>query len=192
MATGKKNARRLGAHIVFVDESGFLLVPSVHRTWAPRGLTPIHRHLYRRDKISVISGIAVSPSRKRLGLYYRLHVKKNVKHPQVCDFLRHLLRHLRGYVIVLWDNGTIHKGDPIRELCRRFPRVRLEALPPYAPELNPDEGVWNLAKRLLANGRPDGVLELETHLVDTLEEIRRSPQKLRACVTQAKLPNFLR
>ena len=192
MAPGKKDAIRLGAHLVFVDESGFLLVPSVHRTWAPRGVTPIHRHLYRRDKISVISGISVSPLRRRLGLYYQLHVKKNINQGAVCDFLRHLLRHLRGPVIVLWDNGKIHKGDPIRELCRRFTRLRLEAFPPYAPELNPDEEVWNLSKGSLANGRPDGVVELKTHLVTTLRKLRCSPKLLRACVIHSALPSFLR
>ncbi|MFH1741892.1 MAG: transposase [bacterium] len=66
MASDKKNATRLGAHIVFVDESGFLLIPTVRKTWAPRGQTPIHRHRYRHDKISAISGISVSPNRKRL------------------------------------------------------------------------------------------------------------------------------
>src|SRR3989304_3137100 len=71
VAPGKKNARRLGAHLVFVDESGILLIPSVHKTWAPRGQTPIIRHRYQRDKISVISGISVSPVRQRLGLYWR-------------------------------------------------------------------------------------------------------------------------
>ncbi len=192
MAQGKKNAIRLGAHLVFVDESGFLLVPTVHRTWAPRGVTPIHRHLYRRDKISVISGISVSPLRSRLGLYYQLHVKKNINQSAVCDFLRHILRHLRGPVIVLWDNGKIHKGDPIRDLCCRSPRLRLELFPPYAPELNPDEGVWNLSKGSLANGRPDSVIELRAHLVTTLRKLRCSPKKLRAGVIDSKLPSFLR
>jgi len=60
----------MGAHIVFADESGFLLIPLVVRTWAPQGQTPIHRHRQgRRDKISVISGISVSPKRNQLGLY---------------------------------------------------------------------------------------------------------------------------
>ena len=69
MAADKKKAARLGAHIVFADESGFLLIPHVAKTWAPVGQTPIHRHVYRRDKISVISGISVSPKRQRLNLY---------------------------------------------------------------------------------------------------------------------------
>jgi hypothetical protein len=69
VAANKKKAARLGAHIVFADESGFLLLPHVAKTWAPVGQTPIHRHVYRRDKISVISGISVSPKRQRLNLY---------------------------------------------------------------------------------------------------------------------------
>jgi predicted metal-dependent enzyme (double-stranded beta helix superfamily) len=62
VAAHEKKAARLGAHIVFCDESGFLLIPHVVKTWAPVGQTPIHRHVCRRrDKISVISGISVSP-----------------------------------------------------------------------------------------------------------------------------------
>ena len=99
MAACKKNAARLGAHLVFIDESGFLLIPNVLRTWAPRGQTPIHRHRYRRDKISVIAGISVSPRRQRLGLYYRLCLC-NIGQLETCEFLRHLLRHLRGPIIV--------------------------------------------------------------------------------------------
>src|SRR5262245_53178527 len=110
MAPGTKNATRLGAHLVFVDESGFLLIPSVRKTWAPRGRPPVLRYHYRPDRLSVISGISVSPVRPRLGLYYRLQ-NTNLQHTDVCAFLRQRLRHLRGPVIVLWDNGRIHKGD---------------------------------------------------------------------------------
>ena len=87
----------------------------MYKTWAPRGQTPLLYHRLRRDRISVISGISVSPRRRRLGLYYRLHAK-NIKHPEVCDFVRHLLRHLRGPVVLLWDGGPIHKGEAIRSL----------------------------------------------------------------------------
>ena len=41
------------------------------------------------------------------------------------------------------ENGKPHKGAPIRAICRRFPRLHLERFPTYAPELNPDEGVWS-------------------------------------------------
>src|SRR5213082_2834726 len=157
LAPGKKNAARLGAHIVFADESGFLLAPLVVRTWAPRGCTPVVRcRQGRRDKISVISGISLSPERHRLGLYYLLFYD-NIAQEEVCVFLRELLRHLRGPVIALLDNSSTHQGDPLRKLLLQHPRLSIEHFPSYAPELNPDEGVWSLAKRQLANGQPQEV-----------------------------------
>jgi hypothetical protein len=191
VAAGKKNAARLGAHLVFVDESGFMLIPSVRRTWAPTGQTPLLRHWQRHDRLSVISGLSVSPRRQRLGLYFQMHAA-NLHAAEVCHFLRSLLRHLRGPVIVLWDGGTIHRGPLVRALCGDFPRLHLERFPAYAPELNPDEGVWTLAKSRLANGRPDSRVVLWAELFVTLLGIRRSPRLLRSCITQSDLPPFLR
>jgi len=181
----------LGAHIVFADESGFLLIPHVVKTWAPRGQTPVHRHCYRRDKISVISGVSVSPKRQRLGLFYQLYFN-NIGHAEVCVFLRDLLRHLRGSVIAILDNSTTHHGEPLAELQRRHPRLHIEHFPSYAPELNPDEGVWSQAKRDLANGCPHDVQELMDDLIRSIEKVRKSPGKLRGCILQSELPPFLR
>lgn len=175
---------------MFLDESGFLLIPNLLRTWAPRGQTPVHRHRYRRDKVSVISGISVSPRQQRLGLYWRLHLS-NIGQLEVCEFLRHLLRHLRGPVIVLLDNSRTHKGEPLRALRCRHRRLRLRHFPSYAPELNPDEGVWSLAKGALANGRPDNVVDLLHDVAAALDEIAHSPTKLRGCIGQSELPSFL-
>lgn len=177
----------MGAHLVFVDESGFLLIPNVRRTWAPRGQTPCLHYWQRHERISVISGISVSPRARRLGLYFQFH-DDNLRAPEVCAFLRELLRHLRGPVIVIWDNGTIHKGPFVRALCGTFPRLHLEALPPYAPELNPDEGVWNHAKGKLANGRPDCQKSLHADVLASLLEIRNSQRLLRSCITASDLP----
>jgi transposase len=167
------------------------LIPNVVKTWAPRGQTPVHRHRYRRDKISVISGISVSARRHRLGLYYQLYFQ-NIGQEEVCVFLRHLLRHLRGPVIALLDNSQTHKGAPLYQFWLEHPRLHIEHFPSYAPELNPDEGVWSLAKRELANGRPDDVEELMNDLISSIERIRRSPAKLRGCILQSELPSFLR
>jgi putative transposase len=192
VAAHKKNAARLGAHIVFADESGFLLIPNVVRTWAPQGKTPIHRHRQgRRDKISVISGISVSPRQHRLGLYYLLFYD-NIGQDEVCMFLRELLRHLRGPVIVLLDNSSTHKGAPVEQLLGQHRRLRIEHFPSYAPQLNPDEGVWSLAKRELANSCPNDVDELMENILGSIEAIRNSPQKLRGCIAQSELPFSLR
>ena len=105
MAQGKKNARGLRAHLVFLDESGFMLIPPLQRTWAPRGQTPVLRHRYRRDKLSVISTITMSPTRRRLGLYYQIF-ENNVTQLDMAAFLRNLLRHLRQHVILVWDQAA--------------------------------------------------------------------------------------
>ncbi|HWZ78151.1 MAG TPA: IS630 family transposase [Candidatus Sulfotelmatobacter sp.] len=192
LAADKKNATRLGAHLVFADESGFLLIPYVAKTWSPQGCTPVHYyHQRRRDKVSVISGISVSPRRQRLGLYYQLYFD-NIGQEEVCLFLRELLLHLRGPVIVLLDNSSTHQGLPLRQLLRRHRRLHIEHFPAYAPELNPDEGVWSLAKRTLANSCPDDLEELVADVIGSINDIRSSSQKLRGCIVQSDLPSFLR
>src|SRR5438067_1141369 len=157
VAPGKKNAARLGAHIVFADESGFLLAPLVVRTWAPRGCTPVVRcRQGRRDKISVIAGISVSSERHRLGLYYLLFYD-NIGQEEVCAFLRALLRQLRGPLIVLMDNSSTHQGEPIEKLRARHPRLHVEHFPSYSPELNPEEGVVPARTALRGSTRFDVV-----------------------------------
>lgn len=162
-------------------------MPTVRRTWAPRGQTPLLRHWERRDKISVISGLSVSPVRHRLGLYYQWH-HHNIRQAEVCAFLRHLLRHLRGHLIVLLDRSRTHRTQLIHALCRRIPRLHLEPFPAYAPELNPDEGVWTLTKAQLANACLEDRYELALHVIDALESCRRSPARLRGCVLHSRLP----
>jgi transposase len=152
-------------------------------------VTPIHKHLFRRDKVSAISAVTVSPRRRRLGLYFQLH-RHNIRRDDVCTFVRYLLRHLRGHVIVIWDNLNTHKGEPIRDLCRRYPRLRIEYLPGYAPELNPDEGVWGLAKRQLANSSPEDIGELQRGVRRCLVRVKRSQRHLRGCIRQSELPYF--
>jgi transposase len=184
---GKKNSARLGAYLIFIDESGFMLTPTVRRTWAPVGCTPIIRHHFANDRISVISGISVSPTRKRLGLF-GMFFWDNIAQEEVVAFLREVLRHLRGPVIALLDNGSIHTGSPLRDLCRSCPRLRVEYFPGYAPDLNPDEAVWGLLKGKLANGRPDDLAVLAERLQEGFRHIARSQQTLRGCILQSELP----
>jgi transposase len=167
------------------------LIPNVRRTWAPRGQTPILRHRYRRDKISAISAITVSAQRHRLGLYVHLHPDENISHAEVAIFLRALLRHLRGHVIVLLDGGSIHKGPQVQALRARHPRLHLEWFPGYAPELNPDELVWAYFKATLANGHPDNLDELLHRLSRITKAVRRRPNLIRSFVTGSALPSFL-
>ncbi len=69
-----------------------------------------------------------------------------VRGPDVAEVLRHLARHVRGRVILLWDGLSAHRAAPAREWLRQHPRIRVERLPAYSPELNPVEGLWSWMK----------------------------------------------
>jgi transposase len=162
----------------------------VRKTWSPVGRTPILRHRYSHDRVSAISGIALSPRRFRCTLYCHIY-EDNIQGDEVALFLRHLLRQIPGQLIVVWDNGQIHRGDPVQELLVRTRRLHLVPFPAYAPELNPDEGVWNHLKSQLANGRPDTRAELLDVLAEEICRLAASPALLRGCIQQSELPPFL-
>jgi transposase len=157
----------------------------VRRTWAPRGHTPLLRHWDRHDRVSVISALSLSPRRRRCGLYFHCQLNENFHAFHVVTFLRHLLRHLRGPVCVLLDNANIHRGPLVRALLARHPRLRLEYFPSYAPELNPDEGVWRWTKCELANGQPANGTVLVRDATRSLRHFRRAQELLRACITHS-------
>ncbi len=88
-------------------------------------------------------------------------------------FLEALLRDIPNRLVVLWDGGTMHKGDPIRDAVERFaPRLTLERLPPYAPMLNPVEPLWSWLKySRLCNYAPADAGELNERAVGELSAI---------------------
>lgn len=143
LAGGKKNAAAQGRTVIFVDESGFYPLPLAVRTYAPRGTTPLLREWCTHDHLSVIS--AITPAGK---LYVQVQ-EHALNGADVAAFLQHLLRHIAGPLYVLWDGAPIHRSTAVqRFLAEQAGRVQVERLPPYAPELNPDEGIWGYLKRV--------------------------------------------
>jgi hypothetical protein len=189
-AAHQKEAEEDGAHLVLIDESGFLMAPTVRRSQAPRGKTPVlKQNASRREKVSVIAALTLAPHRDRLGLFFRTRAKGFFNGEAVAGFLRELLRHLRGQVIVIWDNGTMHKGEPIRSVLRDFDRLTLERPPPYAPDLNPVEWLWSYPKYgEMANFAPRDATELDGVVAGHLEAIRRKPDRMRSFYAGAKIP----
>jgi len=173
---------------VFVDESGFMLQPTVRRTWAPVGQTPIHHSWDRHDRLSAISAITVSPKRRRLGLYFDI-LDHNVKTDDFEAFVVRLLRRLSRPIILVMDRLQVHRAAA-RHLEARFGRrIGIEWLPAYAPDLNPDEQVWNRAKYTdLANFLPDDVNELGHAMAASFRRTRSQQRLLRSFFKHAELP----
>ena len=179
------------ATLGFTDESGFLLMPLVCRTLARRGRTPrlVHR-ARRRDKVSVAAALTLSPERGRLGLHYQTYPDGYVDAAAYAAFLRRsVLRSFRGPVVLVHDQGGMHKGPHLRALAADHPRLDMHFLPPYAPEFNPAEPLWKHAKvDELGNYVPLDVPQLDRAIHGCLDEVSQDQPRLRSFFATAELP----
>jgi transposase len=184
MARPQKGAQARQHTILLIDESGFYPLPSVVRTYAPVGQTPILREWWTRDHLSAIS--ALSPDGK---LYF--HSQDHaINAEDVVAFLEHLLREVPGRLVMLWDGAPIHRRHTIQEFLTNgaAQRLHLERLPAYAPELNPGEGLWaQLTGVELRNVCCVDLPHLGGELRDAVKRVRRKPRILKGCFHGAKL-----
>ena len=186
-----REAWKRQVHVVFLDESGFGLTPSVRRTLAPRGRTPVLECCDRRDRISAISCVTLSPQAGRPGLYFELlDVNQTVHAEQIVAFLKELRRVLGGGFTVVWDRHGIHsKARLVKAFLAEHPEVVAEDFPGYIPDLNPDEAVWGWTKYgRLSNLAAWDADELWEHIVDALVELKVSPKLLQSFIKMAGIP----
>jgi transposase len=195
VATHQKKAARLRAWLIFLDETGVFLTPLVRRTWAPQGQTPVLRTRTRHQRhLSVVGAMSLSPRRRHLGWYLQFHANRSIRQEQVIRFLRDLLRHVRGEIFLLWDRLNAHRGKEIKDFLARHRRLHTNFLPPYAPELNPNEYGWAYLKgHTLANYCPDDLDELQNTVRHITPKIQNNQSLLRGFVAATALPiRFLR
>jgi transposase len=144
----QRKARRERRVLVFVDEAGFYLLPGLVRTYAPRGLTPTVYEWQTRDHLSVMAGLTAA------GKVYTLARQESLNGLHSVEFLTHLLRVAGSRLLVIWDGSPIHRRAEVKELVAGLGgRVWLEALPGYAPDLNPVEWLWQHLKHVELRNR---------------------------------------
>jgi transposase len=185
LAGASSQAAAEGRTIVWVDESGCYLLPTVVRTYARRGQVPVLRLPLTRDHLSLIGG--VTPTGRVL-MQLRAHALRS---PDVVRFLQHLLRQISGPLLVVWDGSPIHRARVVKTFLAQgaAKRLRLEALPAYAPELNPAEGLWHTLKRVeLRNVLTHSLTELRTQVRLATARLRHKPAVLRGYVRHCTCP----
>jgi transposase len=139
----KEKARRERRDLVFVDESGFYLLPGVVKTYAPKGRTPIVDEWQTRDHLSVMGG--VTPQ----GKVYSLVRPTSLNGLHSIEFLVHLGRLGADRLLVVWDGSPIHRRAEVKAfVAEAGDAIHLEPLPPYAPDLNPVEWLWRHLKEV--------------------------------------------
>ena len=177
-----RRAWRRHAHIVFIDEAGFMLAPTLRRTWAPRGCTPVLRIADPHGRISVIGAISISPHYRRFCFYFHLLADNaNFRGPSLVSFLADLRRKIRGPMTLLWDEIPIHRARVVRRFLHRHRTIVVEEFPPFAPELNPVDYVWSYVKySRLANYTPPNLDVIRERITAEFCRLEKRPDLLRS------------
>lgn len=148
--TIRQMAKAAGAQILFGDEAGVRSDYHAGTTWGVKGKTPVVPRTGQRKSINMLSVVSA-----RGELRFML-VQGRVNGAVFAEFLRRLMHNAAQPVFLILDGHSIHRSRPVRDfVATQEGRLQLFFLPPYAPELNPDEQVWNYVKHH-GIGRDDG------------------------------------
>ena len=167
---------------MFFDEFGFSFQEPLARTWAPKGERPIMRRVEReRRGLSTAVGLTLS------GQIFKRHFKGSMKSAQVIIALQHLQRHIPGRFILIWDGASIHRSHETQAYLAAHPEIIVEPLPPYAPDLNPEEYCHGNVKRRMKNATPAHLDDICVLLDRGFARLRERPDLLLHFIHQAGL-----
>ena len=172
----RAQARKIGAEIYFGDESGVRSDGHSGTTWSPKGQTPIVMTSGQRFGLNMISAVSAR------GLLRFMVVQGRVNGEQVCEFMRRLMYRARRPVFLILDGHSMHRSRLVKQCEQSYGgKLKLFFLPPYSPELNPDEQVWHDLK---SNGIGRSEIlsreDLEEKVVTHLETLKGLPKKIRS------------
>jgi transposase len=154
---------------VFVDETGFSFRAKVATTWAPIGQTPILRRISKRRGLSTVIGLTLS------GKIYKRHFEHPIGAEDILVMLRHLQRYIARPMIIVWDRLSAHRATTVKAYVAAHPEIEVHWLPPYAPDLNPEEGCHGNVKQHLRNAVPTSVNDLRAGVNRGFARLRRRP-----------------
>jgi transposase len=180
------------ASLVFVDETGFMMYPTIRKSFSPRGEPPINKVTDPHGRISTIGAITISPVDRQLGWQYcMLNDNCNFRGPAVVAFLKQL-RAAVGPMTVVWDRIIIHSCEVVDEYLPTVPDTKLEPFPPYAPTLNPVDEVWFYVKyNRIPNFVPTSTKQLRSAVECEMRHVGDRPDLLRSFIEGSELPSFL-
>jgi transposase len=181
----ERRARKARRTIVFVDESGFYLLPSVVKTYGLRAHTPVVDEWQTHDHLSIMGGLTTD------GRVYTLVRQEPLNGLHSIEFLEHLGRQIKGATLVIWDRSPIHRRVAVTEFVAAVgvKNLQIELLPPYAPDLNPVEWLWRHFKEVeMANLTCHDLEDLHEEFILALGRIRGKPRLFPSYFEGAKLP----
>lgn len=139
-------------------------------------------------RLNLIGALGVTPAGRKLKLHLQSH-RRSIRGEEVVKFLTHVLRHIKGPIVLLWDKHPIHRCRQVKAFLARHPRIRVYEFPTSAPELNPTEFVWVQISEATAGTAPHNAAELSANVFAGVARTRRSQSRLWACIYASDLPS---
>jgi len=179
----KERADKEGARIFFADEAGCRTDHHAGTTWAPVGQTPAVKGTGKRESIGMISAVSMR------GLMHWMVFEGTMNSELFTEYLDRLIYDIKGKVFLIVDRAGYHTSKETREWVKKHEnRIELFFLPPYSPDLNPDEWVWkNVKNDNIAKIVPQGPGHLFEIADRALRVLRATPQKIRSFFADPKL-----
>lgn len=170
----QKRAKKERAVIYFQDESGVRSDFHAGTSWALKGRTPIVKATGARFGLNMMA--AITPR----GQMYFMIVQGTVRSEQICEFLKRLMHGHEHKVFLIWDGHPTHKSKKVKNCIASFDgRLEIFLLPPYSPDLNPIEQLWNHTKtRGVGRQVVFGPDQLKTAVVNKLRSLQKLPKKI--------------
>ena len=171
----KAEAKRLGAEIYFADEAGIRSDYHAGTTWAPIGETPVVKATGRRFGLNMISAV------NGQGHFRFMVYSGSVTAKVFREFLKRLMVNAERPIFLVVDGHPVHKAKLVRDYVeQQNGKLRLIHLPPYSPELNPDEQVWGYVKTRVAKQLPENLVELKQFVIGVLRRLQKLPDIVRS------------
>lgn len=166
----RAEAKKVGAMIYFADEAGVRSDYHAGTTWAPCGQTPVVKATGRRFGMNVISAVSA-----RGDFRFMVH-EGTVTAVVFREFLKRLMAGAKQPIFLVVDGHPTHKAKLVKEyVAQQQGKLKLVYLPPYSPQLNPDEQVWGYVKSRVAKQVPENQVELKQFLVSALRRLQKLP-----------------
>jgi transposase len=170
----RTEAKRCKADLYFADEAGVRSDFHSGKTWALKGKTPIVKTTGARFGLNVVSGITPT------GKMRFMVVEGSVNADKFIEFLNRLIYNSKKKVFLIVDGHPTHRSKKVKNfLLKHEKKIKLFFLPPYSPELNPDELVWNNLKSKIGKSIITGPDFLKSKVISHMRKLQKSPQLIR-------------
>ena len=169
----KRLAQKEKAVIYFGDEAGIRSDHHFGTTWGMKGVTPIVKTTGARFSMNMISAITAKGEMRFMTYFGKMNA------PVFCGFLKRLMHNASKKIFLVLDGHPVHRSSRVKKFVQSTKgKLCLFYLPPYSPELNPDELVWNNVKSKVGRSSIKGPDDFKKKVQYYLRSLQHTPERI--------------